>query len=766
MRALLIAVLLAALAVYAQQIYALHYTPAECDINPYRCIVGTTAYSESASEWAKAFIEAKGWYGEIMPGYIVITALPNGSVSEYSFTKAVALFDIVQDPWSKVEPLYVRDVMYIDYVLGIPIKSDSRPVIDLSTLKHFTGSVYNVTGPGNTATVHNVIIRYRIYSDGRREFCLEDHRTSQSEWYRWAVSLGYDLAPIWDDLVFYSCRPPDRAPRNITLVVGQDGLTVYVDGNRTWWLSNIKGYIYIGPYRIERIEMYVLYAILYSNVFLKVKEPLGRIQLYLGNETLVAPPKAVIPYTGIALYNLVSSHYIAHVAFSWENGSAVLPGRDVGGRVYVRPDVSASVYGRLASLPYMAVIDLGWLRGRYCPYGDVVLSGAYRRIGGSVQVLGPVSIACTRYPVRFILPNGSALLAVAEANSTAHLPPLTVDLGNGTRAVTAEVKVDVREPVDVVVPVSQRLYRVVVKTPAGVNATWAPPGVLRLPTIELSNGTRYVPTAPAEVVVARPTTVEPRYRRQYLVRLAAPANSTAAWVDEGALFNVTLADPWVVGNGTMFSGLRVNGTGERSWRVVKPATLEASYAEVHYWVSVETPVNKTAGWTPRGAVLTFSDVLDLGNGTRLVGPSPASVVVDGPKNVSVAYGRRQYYVRVEGVEEWSGWADAGSVVKLNSTAVGGVVYRPLEDVAVLHPGVYRPRFLASYTYEFRDVLGVPNPAASVELCGVRAGADLAGRAHVEAETDRLCTPALSAWPVSPYTLVGLAAVVLLLRRLL
>jgi hypothetical protein len=32
-------------------------------------------------------------------------------------------------------------------------------------------------------------------------------------------------------------------------------------------------------------------------------------------------------------------------------------------------------------------------------------------------------------------------------------------------------------------------------------------------------------------------------------------------------------------------------------------------------------VNKTAGWMPKGAVLKFPDIVDFGNGTRLVGAS-------------------------------------------------------------------------------------------------------------------------------------------------
>jgi hypothetical protein len=44
----------------------------------------------------------------------------------------------------------------------------------------------------------------------------------------------------------------------------------------------------------------------------------------------------------------------------------------------------------------------------------------------------------------------------------------------------------------------------------------------------------------------------------------------------------------------------------------------------------------------------------------------------------VEYAKRQYYVKIEGVVEWEGWADAGSLIRLNATVVGGVEYTPAE----------------------------------------------------------------------------------------
>jgi hypothetical protein len=187
-------------------------------------------------------------------------------------------------------------------------------------------------------------------------------------------------------------------------------------------------------------------------------------------------------------------------------------------------------------------------------------------------------------------------------------------------------------------------------------------------------------------------------------------------------------------------------------------TLKAQYAEVYYWASVETPVNKTAGWMPKGAVLKFPEVVYFGNGTRLVGPSVGEAVVDRPVALKVEYAKRQYYVKIEGVNRWEGWADAGAVVRLNATVVGGVEYTPAEVVAAAGPGVYRPLFYAVYKTAVRDVFGVPNPLATVRLCNATAQARLDGSAVVAAYTREPCQPAVEALPISPYTAAGAAAV--------
>jgi hypothetical protein len=56
----------------------------------------------------------------------------------------------------------------------------------------------------------------------------------------------------------------------------------------------------------------------------------------------------------------------------------------------------------------------------------------------------------------------------------------------------------------------------------------------------------------------------------------------------------------------------------------------------------------------------------------------------------------------------------------------------------------------------RDVLGVPNPLATVKLCNATAQAGLAGFVEVGTHTEELCQPAVEAFPISPYTAAAVA----------
>jgi hypothetical protein len=362
------------------------------------------------------------------------------------------------------------------------------------------------------------------------------------------------------------------------------------------------------------------------------------------------------------------------------------------------------------------------------------------------------------------------LSALAPFNKTFVWTPPPIVYPNGTRLEAEPVSVFVDGPKAVRVNYTRVYYLVRVVTPLGVNETWTPRGAAAgaPAVISLGNGTRWVAEGPASAVAERPLVLAPRYKRQYLVRLEAPVNSTEVWVDAGSGYAVGLPDPWDLPNGTRFAGLLVNGTSAREFRVDKPMTLRAHYAEVYYWVEVVAPVNATRGWMPKGAVLKFPDIINFGNGTQLAEPSVREVVVDKPVKVVVTYAKRQYYMKIEGVVEWEGWIDAGAVVRLNATVVGGVEYKPAEVVTASNPGVYKPLFYAVYKTAVRDVLGVPNPLATVKLCNATASPLPDGSAVVTAYTRELCQPIVEAPPISPYTAAGAAAVatavVLTLRR--
>jgi hypothetical protein len=479
-----------------------------------------------------------------------------------------------------------------------------------------------------------------------------------------------------------------------------------------------------------------------------VLRPLGSALLLIGNDTVMAPPRYVLKERGRAFTQ-------AQVELTYDRGVAVLPGRTYdNSTVYAWPVVPVKIHGRTTELPYRSLVNAAKL----CP-GGAVVSGRYSWVGGWVEVRGPTSIHCTEYPVEFLLPNGTSLAVQAPFNKTLVWPPPIV-YPNGTRLEADPVSVFVDGPKAVRVNYTRVYYLVRVATPLGVNVTWTPRGAAAgaPAVISLGNGTRWVAEGSVSAVAEGPLVLAPRYKRQYLVRLETPVNSTEVWADAGSGYAVGLPDPWDLPNGTRFAGLLINGTSAREFRVDKPMTLRAQYAETYYWVEVVMPVNATRDWMPKGMVLKFPDAVDFGNGTRLVGPSVGEVAVEGPVALKVEYAKRQHYVKIEGVNRWEGWADAGSAVRLNATVVGGVEYTPAEVVTATSPGVYRPLFYAVYKTVVRDVLGVPNPLATVKLCGAAAQAGLDGSAVVAAYTRELCQPTVEAFPISPYTAAGAAAV--------
>jgi len=703
------------------------------------------------------------------PGMKASPWLPNGTIIEYTYTRATALFEPVEDidvrkdvKWYVFSNLHLNDIWWLKpvgvrYGLWITVKSDDRPLLDFSCLKLVKRGVYNVTCPGNTSTVYYVDVYFMYAWTGEKQLCIFAESFNAGEYVagRRAHTLLLDY-----------CRPAERPPRNITTAVShwggrQSRLDIYVDGARfdTVWIDGPNAKLYTAPYEFPtylRRTMVAAYVDLnYPGVVLR---PLGSAFLLIGNDTVMAPPRYVLKEKGWAFTQ-------ARVELTYDQGVSVLPGRTYdNSTVYAWPVVPVKIHGRTTELPYRALVNVSKL----CP-GGAVLSGQYRWVGGWVEVRGPTSIYCTKYPITFVTPTGNATVTT-DFNTTLTWRPPPIVYPNGTRLEAEPVSVFVDGPRTVRVNYSRVFYLVRVVTPLGLNETWAPRSVAvsALAVISLGNGTRWVAEGLASAVAEGPLVLAPRYKRQYLVRLEAPVNSTEAWVDAGSSYAVGLPDPWDLPNGTRFAGLLINGTSAREFRVDKPMTLKAQYAEVYYWASVETPVNKTAGWMPKGAVLKFPDIVDFGNGTRLIKPSVREVAVDRPVKVVVTYAKRQYIVAIVGVEEWKGWADAGAVVRLNATVVGGVEYTPAEVVTASNPGVYKPLFYAVYKTAVRDVLGVPNPLATVRLCNATASPLPDGSAVVATYTRELCQPTVEAPPISPYTAAGAAAVatavVLTLRR--
>ncbi len=663
--------------------------------------------------------------------------------------------------------IWWRKPVGVRYGLEVVAKSDDRPVFDFSCLKYVKTvttqgarrEVYNATCPGNTSTVYFVNV-YFIYAwTGEKKMCIFAISFNAAEY---VVSRRVTV-PLLD-----YCRPAERPPRNITVTVSPWGrrdnrLDIYVDGARfdTLWIDGPNAKLFIGPYQFgpafSSRTMAVAYVDLnYPGVVLR---PLGSALLLIGNDTVMAPPRYVLKEKGVAWTQ-------ARVELRYDQGVVVLPGRTYNNStVYTWPTVPVRIHGRTTELPYRAMVNAAKL----CP-GGAVVSGQYRWVGGWVEVRGPTSIHCTEYPVEFLLPNGTSLSVRAPFNKTFVWTPPAVVYPNGTRLEADPVAVFVDGPRTVRVNYTRVYYLVRVVTPLGVNETWTPRGVAAgaPAVINLGNGTRWVAEDSTSAVAVRPLVLAPQYKRQYMVRLETPAGSFEEWTDEGSTFAVGLPDPWDLPNGTRFAGLLVNGTTQREFRVDKPMTLRAQYAEVYYWAVVETPMNKTAGWVAKDTTLKFPDVVDFGNGTRLVESSVREVVVKVPVVLKVEYAKRQHYVKIEGVNRWEGWADEGSVIKLNATVVGGVEYTPAEVVTVSGPGVYRPLFYAVYKTAIRDALGVPNPLGTAKLCNATAQARLDGSAVVAAYTRELCQPAVEAFPISPYTAAGAAAVttgvVLALRK--
>ncbi|MGC8584482.1 MAG: hypothetical protein ACP5MH_12265, partial [Thermoproteus sp.] len=289
------------------------------------------------------------------------------------------------------------------------------------------------------------------------------------------------------------------------------------------------------------------------------------------------------------------------------------------------------------------------------------------------------------------------------------------------------------------------------------NETWAPAGSrLSYPgaVFDLGNGTR-IAVSPLSLSVDGPISAAANYTVYYLVVLETPLGANETWAARGSRYSYAPPPVLYLDNGTALSG--PNGTC--SFVVEGPRTCAVRYAERLYRISVRTPLGANETWLPEGHVLSFPPVVDLGNGTRLVGPEPPSVVVEGPADVAVSYSR-QYWVSIRLVTGvWEGWVPAGSAVEVNSTYIDGVLYVPVVSAfRAERPLNASAVYIAYYNATLRDPLGVPNPLASVSLCGASFPADPAGRVYASVETRSLCTPEVySPLPLSPYTIAAIAA---------
>ena len=354
------------------------------------------------------------------PGMRASPWLPNGTAIEYTFTRAAALFEPVEVDvrkdvkWYVFSGLHLNDIWWLKpvgvrYGLWITVKSDDKPVLDFSCLKHVKmvgrREVYNATCPGNTSTVYYVDVYFMYAWTGEKQLCIFAESLNAAEYVAGkggrAVLLDY-------------CRPAERPPRNITAVVTpwggrQSRLDIYVDGARfdTLWIDAPNAKFFTGPYEFPTyLRRTIVTAYVDLNYPGVVQRPLGSAFLLIGNDTVMAPPRYVLKEKGWAFTQ-------ARVELTYDQGVVVLPGRTYdNSTVYTWPTVPVKIHGRPVELPYRAVVNVSKL----CP-GGAVVSGQHRWVGGWAEVRGPASIYCNEYLVTFATPAGNATV-VADFNTT------------------------------------------------------------------------------------------------------------------------------------------------------------------------------------------------------------------------------------------------------------------------------------------------------------------------------------------------------------
>jgi len=736
---------------------------------------------------------------------------------EYRLKQATAIFNYTKAParadwdilkWSMQASLSFEEIdrkwgLGIKYGVTSVIVFGSGPLVNWSRVFYkgyddWRGVyVFWWKEPHATADMQTVKVWFR-WGTNKTELCISVSRL-QTE------SVDGD----WE-VYYYRCTDWKRPPVNFTVVARGNSYYVYADGQLLYkgqgpgeaWLY--AGPISVGPISTKGAYYGVISAFVdteYPTLW-KTGEPI-KAWLFVGNDTLKLPDYAY-PYVGAGrlaarvspspdgstvvsppywrygeqvtfLYNFTGTVRVrmGREVYELPNGTLLTPGRlcTAAGRVYrVLGDAFVALgNGTVECREWRVVVEKPDCSEDvfYVPNGTAFeytpppldLDNRTRLVDATpirIVATGPVRMRASyggrEYLVRLITPLGVEERWVKPGEVVEY--GRVAEFSNGTRLVVGPASVVVNKPMEIDVP-WRREHRVVVISHNGTSELWQPEGsalVIRPHDINYNNGTR-VAVGGFILTVTMPTVVRLNYTVYYWVSLATPFNKTEGWVKRGAFVNVSLPPFVDLGNKT---ALR-DPNGTCTFIVDRPRRCAIAYRERLYWVSVRAPFNETVGWVSEGSVVRLPEVFDLGNGTRWVGLG-FYAVVNKPINITLAY-KRQCYVEVSGVVEWSGWADEGSQIRLNETVVNGVRYVPqIQSIEVKGPTSARPKYTAYYYAQFGDALGLPNPWASVELCGWRFAADEAGRAYAVVETDTRCEVRAEAPPLGPYSLAIIGAV--------
>jgi len=728
-------------------------------------------------------------------------------VGEYYFKRAMVLFDYSRLPTtSELEgSLLVSVSLYVVFGTG-PLVNWSRVFYrGYDFWKH--ARVYWWKEPYAVRDIHHILLRYLLVTKDVEYWENGVHQVIKNGTKRlciWVDRLETEnVKGTWRSLLS-KCSENATLPYNITVVARGRNYYLYIDGELVYrGEGSDEAWLYTGQLASEaKIRSYIGGGIWHSG------EPI-KVWMFIGNDTLRLPEYVKPNDWGVLA---------ARVAAGSDGSVVVMPGpwrRDPNsdGPLGVRPFllnfsgvVEVSVGGQRLTFPNGTLLT----PGRSC----TAVGRVYRLRGDAFVALGGGSVECREWRVVVEMPDGSEEVFYVPNGTAFEYAPPPLDLGNGTRLVdAAPIRLVVTGPARVKAQYGGREYHLRFNTPLGVEERWARAGgVVEYSRVAyLSDATRLV-VGPTSVAVDGPKTVNVPWRREHRVTVVShngtaerwmtegsvlaipphvlvynngtrvevqglnatvlqpavlrlnytvyywasirtPFNKTEGWVKRGAYINVTLPQFVDLGNGTALRS--PNSTC--AFYVDGPRRCAIAYRERLYWVSVNAPFNKTEGWVAEGSVVRLPEVFDMGNGTRWVGPG-FYAVVDKPINATLAY-RRQYYVELSGVVEWRGWKDEGSSIRINETVVDGVKYVPkVQTIEVRGPASLKPRYTAYYYAQLSDALGLPNPWASVELCGRLFAADEAGRAYAVVETDERCMPKVDAPPLGPYSLAIIGAV--------